>query len=104
MWGDIPTAIGPGPGALPSQWALYQNYPNPFNPTTVIEYDVPSAAHVVLIVYDVNGREVATLVDRWFSPGRYTYRFTPITLASGVYFYSLRTGDFHATRKLLYLR
>jgi hypothetical protein len=83
---------------------LSQNYPNPFNPFTTIHYQIPSRAHVTLTVFDLLGREVATLVDGMEEPGEKRATFDGSALASGVYFYRLRAGDFVQTRKLVLVR
>ena len=77
---------------VPSSYALGQNYPNPFNPTTVISYRLPVVSHVTLKVYDVLGREVATLVDERESAGYYNFTFEAGKFSSGTYFYILRAG------------
>lgn len=89
---------------VPSSYALHQNYPNPFNPGTEIRYDIPVATHVKLMVYDVVGREIATLVDKQENPGYRTVKFSPGRLASGVYFYRLVAGPFVATKKMLVMK
>ena len=96
------------PGANPSAFQLYQNYPNPFNPLSVIKYTVGGtrdagrgASNTRLVVYDVLGRKVATLVDGVQAPGVYEVRFEGSGLASGTYFYRLRVGSFVDTKKLL---
>ena len=89
---------------LPTEFALRQNYPNPFNPTTNISLDLPSAGDVMLKVYDMLGREVATLVNEARLAGRYTERFDATGLASGVYLYRLTTPLHSATKKLVVLR
>jgi hypothetical protein len=92
-----------------------QNYPNPFNPTTRIEYAIPKTSHVSLKVFDLLGREVATLVDEVQDAGgaeRHgakgaqfkAVEFDASGLASGVYFYRLRVGDFIETKKLMVIR
>ena len=90
---------------------LQQNYPNPFNPSTTIRYTIAwSREHGVesretkIVVYDILGREVATLVNEKKAPGDYEVRFDATGLASGVYFYRLQTGSFVETKKLLLLR
>jgi hypothetical protein len=83
---------------------LLQSYPNPFNPTTTIRYQLTSLAHVTLSVFDLLGREVATLVDDMEEPGEKRATFDGSALASGVYFYRLRAGDFVQTRKLVLVR
>lgn len=88
----------------PSTFALYQNYPNPFNPSTTISYQLPAFSHVTLIVYDVLGREVATLVNEYKKMGNYAVEFNATNLSSGVYFYRLQTGPYHDTKKLLLLK
>ena len=94
---------------LPSTIELYQNYPNPFNPTTTISYVVPSveirhALSLQLVVYDALGRKVATLVNKKQAPGKYSVQFNASGLPSGVYFYTLRAGDFVQTRKMILLK
>ncbi len=87
------------------QFTLYQNYPNPFNPTTTIKYAIPSAiANVRLIVYNVLGEEVATLVNQRQAPGFYEVQFDASDLPSGIYFYTLQVGDFIATKKMVLLK
>jgi len=89
---------------IPSRFELLQNYPNPFNPATTIEYGLPSASRVELRLYDILGREVATLVNEVQTPGYHTVRFDASGLASGVYFYRLRAGEFTQTKRMLLLR
>ncbi|MBI5807539.1 MAG: S8 family peptidase [Ignavibacteriales bacterium] len=111
---------------LPNQFVLYQNYPNPFNPETTIKYSIPSVMvqqahhdnsdvtlqqaqsdmHVTLKVYDILGREVATLVNEYQKPGIYNYPFSisNYQLSSGVYFYQLKAGNFIQTRKMVIIK
>jgi len=91
-------------GVLPKEYQLYQNYPNPFNPSTIISYDIPTASYVTLIVYDVLGKQVATLVDEFKNGGRYTYRFDASHLSSGMYFYKISAGSFNQIRKLILIK
>jgi tetratricopeptide (TPR) repeat protein len=84
--------------------AIMQNYPNPFNPATTISYQIPRANHISLKIFDVLGREVATLVDEIQEPGYKSVYWDASAVASGVYFYRLQVGDFVQTRKLLVLR
>ncbi len=88
----------------PSRFALSQNYPNPFNPSTMISYQLPMNSYVTLKVYDVLGREVATLVNGKQSAGYYKTAFNAERLPSGVYFYRLQAGDYSKTMKLLLLK
>jgi hypothetical protein len=81
-----------------------QNYPNPFNPTTEIRYRMSEFGFVSLKVYDVLGREVATLVDEEKPAGSYTVRFNATGLASGVYYCRLRAGSFVETRKMAMMK
>ncbi len=83
---------------------LAQNYPNPFNPTTTIRYQIPTAETVSLKVYDVLGKEVATLVNGRQEAGSYTVPFNAARLASGVYFYRLQAGGFVETKKMLLVK
>ncbi len=96
----------------PQSFQLEQNYPNPFNPGTKITYTIPVQARdytsVKLVVYDILGREVAVLVDSKQSSGTYQVTFPNASLygklSSGVYFYSLTAGNFHSTKKMIFLK
>jgi hypothetical protein len=86
---------------LPAENRLSQNYPNPFNPKTTISYSLSKANNVTLKIYDVLGREVASLVNEFKSEGWYTVQFDASALASGIYFYRLHAGNFVETKKLV---
>jgi photosystem II stability/assembly factor-like uncharacterized protein len=90
----------------PAEFRLEQNYPNPFNPATRISYQTLTRGHVSLVVYDVLGKEVATLVDKVQEAGVYDVQFSArqSSLASGVYFYTLRAGNSVQTRKMLLMQ
>jgi uncharacterized lipoprotein YddW (UPF0748 family) len=93
----------------PKSFTLNQNYPNPFNPTTTIEYQLSAESHVSLKVYNVLGKEVATLVHGIQNAGKYSASFSSaggdaLQLSSGVYFYQLRSGTFQATKKMVLIR
>jgi hypothetical protein len=90
--------------ALPTAFSLEQNYPNPFNPTTSIKFQVQSSTLVTLKVFDLLGRQAATLVNEQKSAGKYLVQWNAKNFASGVYFYRLTAGSFSATRKLVLLR
>jgi hypothetical protein len=84
--------------------ALSQNYPNPFNPTTTIKFQIPGSQFTTLKVYNVLGKEVAVLLEENLPAGEHTVQFNAASLASGVYFYSLRGLEFLLQRKMLLLR
>lgn len=90
---------------VPSEFILYQNYPNPFNPSTVIGYQLPVSGNITLKVYDVLGREAATLVDEFREAGYHEVEFNLSSgirnQASGIYFYQLRAGDYYETKKMI---
>ena len=92
-----------GPPVRPV-FSLQQNYPNPFNPTTIIRYALPRQSHVTLAVFNILGQQVANLVDAVEEPGEHTVPFDGTGLASGVYFYRLRAGDYVATKRLILVR
>jgi hypothetical protein len=101
----FPTGVvGQKTGNLPGQFALEQNYPNPFNPTTVVRYQLPLASNVRLVVFDLLGREVSSLVNEREGPGSYEVKFDGAGLSSGVYFYRLTADNLVQTRKLMLLR
>jgi hypothetical protein len=92
---------------LPKNFSLSQNYPNPFNPTTSISYTIPQGAvrHVVSIrIYDLLGREVATLVNEIKPAGTYTVLWNAANMPSGIYFYQLKSDNFAATKKLVLVK
>jgi hypothetical protein len=108
---QMTTGVGSDHGAPPGEFTLGQNYPNPFNAITTFEFrlptgraGIPNFSSVSLRVYDLLGREVATLVNEKLAPGLYTRQWDAAGQASGVYFYRLQAGDFVETRKLVLLR
>jgi hypothetical protein len=99
------TTVGELPGAPPQSYRLFQNFPNPFNPTTVILFELAEREIVSLKIFDILGREVATLIDNEELPaGGYTVEFNPGNLSSGNYFYTLTTEAFTQTRRMIYIR
>ena len=89
---------------LPSAVSLHQNYPNPFNPTTLITYELPTGSNVLLEVYDLTGRRVATLVNEEISAGTHNVNFNASSLSSGVYLYRLIAGNQVFSRKLTVIK
>ena len=85
-------------------YKLEQNYPNPFNPTTNIRFQIPESGMVTLKVYNILGKEVATLVKEERSAGSYEVEFDASSLPSGVYFYQLKAGSFIKTNKMILLK
>jgi len=102
----ILTAQPVGDELVPNQYYLKQNYPNPFNPETVIEYGVSIEGDVELVVFNILGQKVATLVNERQEAHHYKISFNAADhlLASGVYFYQLKSGNFIITHKLLFLK
>jgi hypothetical protein len=99
-----PTGIEAQSMTLPLTPLLCQNYPNPFNPTTAISYQLPSLTFVTLKVYDMLGKEVATLVEGVQSAGNHMVRFDGSAVRSGVYFCRLQAGSFNETKKLILVK
>ena len=99
-----PTDVGKPASGIPASYALLQNYPNPFNPTTRIRYTLPGAGRVRLAVYDILGREVAVLVSESKPAGNHEVPFNATHLSSGMYFYTMRAGDYVQTRTMAVLR
>ncbi len=85
-------------------FTLHQNYPNPFNPSTTIRFSIKHRAQVTLKVFDVLGRELATLINEELNPGEHQMVFDATSIASGVYFYQLRAGTFIQTNKMLIIK
>lgn len=91
-------------GAVPTQYSLDQNYPNPFNPTTIIRFSIPEASNVTLKIYDLLGQEVATLVDEFKNAGSYEINFDASQLTTGMYVYTIQSGKFVATKKMMLVK
>jgi len=100
---DNPVLINDKP-ISPSEFYLYQNSPNPFNPSTILKYQIPKTGFVSLKVIDALGKEVAILVGEIKSAGTYEIKFNASELSSGIYFYTLKTGEYSDTKKMLLLK
>jgi len=90
--------------SVPEKYSLSQNYPNPFNPTTKIGYDMPTDGKVSLRIFDMSGKEVASLINEVQTAGYYTINFNASNLSSGVYFYSISAGNFTATKRMMLIK
>jgi len=106
---DILLPVKNGTDNIPSEYSLSQNYPNPFNPSTTIKYSIPSnvkreTTNTTLVVFDILGREVATLVNKNQKAGNYKVSFNVNNLTSVIYFYTLQSGSFFQTKKMLLLK
>jgi hypothetical protein len=89
---------------LPAAFSLEQNFPNPFNPETVIKFQLPKDSHVKLTVYDILGKNIATLVNEKKSAGYYDVQFNSSGLASGMYFYKIEAGSFTDVKKMVLIK
>lgn len=89
---------------IPDGYRLSQNYPNPFNPSTTIEFAIPERSNVTLKVFDMHGKEVATLANDEYTAGTFRVQWDAKNFASGVYFYKLQTNEFSATKKLVLIK
>lgn len=101
---DRATDVAASDRNIPNDFGLCQNYPNPFNPTTIITYRLPVSSHVTMKIYDLLGREVATLVNEKQNPGYHELTFNAAELSSGVYFYRITAGTFTASKKLVFVK
>ena len=102
--GTVLSVEGSADQTTPQTYTLDQNYPNPFNPSTVISYRLPLTGHVSLKVYDMIGREVATLVNEVKATGSYEVMFDASKLSSGIYFYQLKSGQFNSVKKMMLIK
>lgn len=100
----VPVGINDPINNIPSNYSLEQNYPNPFNPSTSITFSMPKAGNVELKVYDMIGREVALITAGSYFAGTHTVLFDASSLASGVYFYKLTSGDFTDSKKMVLIK
>jgi photosystem II stability/assembly factor-like uncharacterized protein len=101
---ELISGISNNQNNMPENYSLKQNYPNPFNPSTKISFSLPKAGDVKLIVFDILGREVATLIDGFTGAGNHTVDFNASNLSSGVYLYKIQAGDFTETRKMILMK
>jgi hypothetical protein len=103
--GDDPlTFVETGIASTPKKFMLSQNYPNPFNPATTISFSLAKSSFVSLKIFDLLGREVATIVSEEMSAGSYSKQWNAANMTSGIYFYRLQAGSFTETKKLILLR
>ena len=106
--GGEPIGIQPISNEVPNSFSLSQNYPNPFNPVTKFKFQIAKLCDAKLVIYDVLGREIETLLNRQLSPGSYETEWSAVGGASnypsGVYFYMLIAGDFTETKKMLLIK
>lgn len=100
-WPNPPVGGLSGQNEIPSEFVLEQNYPNPFNQSTIINFQCAINEYVQLKIYDLLGREVATLVNEKLQPGSYQFTFNASGLTSGVYFYRLNSGSFAETKMMI---
>jgi hypothetical protein len=112
-YNPFPIGIHPIGNEVPNKYQLHQNYPNPFNPVTKVKFDIPKSSLVKLVVYDLLGREVATLVNEELKAGTYEADWDASGFATGVYFYQLVVGentnnggtnDFVETKKMVLIK
>ncbi len=89
---------------VPAQYGLNQNYPNPFNPSTIISWQMPIRSFVTIKIYDMLGKEVATLINEEKEAGYYSIEFNANEMASGIYFYNISAGEFNLTKKMILVR
>ncbi|CAN5578495.1 hypothetical protein BH10BAC5_BH10BAC5_20220 [soil metagenome] len=97
-------ATGIGNSSVPVGFNLYQNYPNPFNPETNIKFDLDRSAQTSLKVYDLSGKEIAALINDKMIAGSYSVKFNAGSLSSGVYYYSLISGNTKVTKKMMVVK
>ena len=105
--GEAITAINSGD--IPVAFALGQNFPNPFNPTTTINFSIPESGHVNIMIYDILGRHVRTLVDKSHSAGNYSVMWDATDMngskiSAGIYFYTIKAGNFLSTKRMLFIK
>jgi photosystem II stability/assembly factor-like uncharacterized protein len=101
---DQVTSVSDNEHIVPSEFNLCQNYPNPFNPTTTINYSIPKVGQVKLTVFNTIGSKVATIVNEYKPAGNYSVQFNASSLASGIYFYRIESGQFSQIKKMILLK
>jgi len=101
---DLATGVSQIESSIPDKYSVNQNYPNPFNPVTNIEFSIPKQSNVKITVYDLQGKEVASLLNERLSAGTYRVDFDGTGYSSGVYFYRLETEDFVETKSMVLVK
>jgi hypothetical protein len=101
---DVVLGVDDHPASLPMQYALEQNYPNPFNPTTTISFSIPHDSRVVLKIYNILGKEVATLLNEQKIAGEYSVVWNASNIPSGIYWYRLMSDNISTTRQMVLLK
>ncbi|MFC2082103.1 cadherin-like domain-containing protein [Bacteroidota bacterium] len=98
------TGIEEWTNGTPTEFTLHQNYPNPFNPNTIIRYGLQGESHVKLVVYNLLGQQITTLVDQIMSAGYHEVTFNASNVNSGIYLYKIEAGDFRDIKKMIFLK
>ena len=98
------TNVDPISSNIPDKFTLLQNYPNPFNPSTNIRFNLQKADDVTLKIFDISGKLISTLINEKKPPGEYIVSFNGANLSSGVYFYTLQSGQIIETKKMVLLK
>ena len=104
IFNDLPTGSEENLSTVPKEYQLEQNYPNPFNPSTTIKFTISDLRFTTLKVYDLLGREIATLVNEEKPVGSYEVKLDATSLPSGIYFYRLQAGSFVETKKMVLMK
>ena len=101
---DVVTGIEFEDDINPYQYELFQNYPNPFNPSTTIKFSIPKATEVKLNIYNILGQQVARIFEKQMPAGIHVVNFDASKYASGMYFYTIETKDFHQVKKMVLVK
>lgn len=88
----------------PTEYSLSQNYPNPFNPVTNIEFSIPKSSFIKLTIYDISGRELDVLVNQYMNAGKYKADWDAAKYSSGIYFYTITSGSYRETKKMILVK
>jgi PKD repeat protein len=97
-------SVEPGGNEIPKEYSLSQNYPNPFNPETKIKFAIPNSGFVKLVIYDIAGKEIETLINEELNPGNYSVNWNAMDYTSGVYFYKLTSAGFTDVKKMAVIK
>ncbi len=101
---DKTVGINPVSSVIPVQFVLHQNYPNPFNPFTKIRFEIPVQDNVKLILTDISGKEIRTILNEKLNPGIYELLVSASDMASGIYFYRMNTSRASLSKKLVVIK